>query len=199
MSAAVDDFLDGNDRFTTFVMMSFDDEADVSQRLPRERCLAALRCTYDLLAAVLPAAGRRIITRPPEQEDVDAELVGGAGEPLDFDTYEELARSVFRRIAVDRGRRLLTGMLVGTALVAALKLTLRRTPLVGSLVHALLVPALPTTLVAGPAVGLLLCAYTPENALAGRWGSSKGKRSRRRGRRVGGSSTGSLQSALSDK
>jgi len=200
LSSAVDDFLDSNDRFTTFVMMSFDDEADTSQRLPRERSLTALRCTYDLLAAVLPPAGRRLITRPPEQEDVDAEQTGEAGEPLDFDTYEELARAVFRRIAVDRGRRLLTGVLLGTALVAGLKATLRRTPLVGSLAHALVVPLLPTTFVAGPALGFALCAYTPDHALT-RWVSGgKGGKGRRRRQRASGrppppaSSAGSLDS-----
>lgn len=107
---------------------------------------------------------------------MDAELPS-AGSALDFDAYDELARAVFRRIALDRGRRLLTGVLAGTACVALFKATLRRTPLVGSLIHALLVPLLPTTLVSGPALGVLACAVLPPDAFTGRW---KPKRARKR-------------------
>ena len=93
---------------------------------------------------------------------------------------------------MDRGRRLLTGVLVGTCVVAALKAGLRRTPLVGKLLHALLVPLLPTTLVAGPAAGLLICAYAPQDFLTQKWvpaenPKSKGRRKRRAG--SGGSGT----------
>jgi hypothetical protein len=45
-------------------MMTYDDESDKSsERLPRERLLKALTGVYDLIAAVLPPAGRRLITR----------------------------------------------------------------------------------------------------------------------------------------
>ncbi len=49
-----DELLDNNERFQQFVMLSFDDEADASQRLPRERCLKALVAVYDLIAAGAP-------------------------------------------------------------------------------------------------------------------------------------------------
>ena len=81
-----DELLDNNERFQQFVMISFDDEADANQQLPRERCLKALVAVYELIAAgasrcsqaanlpnstadtslpcpVLPPAGRRLITR----------------------------------------------------------------------------------------------------------------------------------------
>ncbi len=45
------------------VMMTFDDESDASQHLPQERLLKALVSVYELIAAVLPPAGRRLITR----------------------------------------------------------------------------------------------------------------------------------------
>jgi len=180
-SSLVDEVLDENERFQSFIMISYDNEAvlvDAQQRLPLERCLKALVGVYELLAAVLPPAGRRIVTRPPEQQDLDAELSQEATAPLDYDSYEELARAVFRRIAVDRGRRVTTGLLVGTACVLALKSTLRRTPLVGSLLHALLMPLLPATVVSGPALGLLLCAYLPPHYLSGRRRARKGKEKR---------------------
>ena len=100
---------------------------------------------------------------------MDAELHGGRSGPLDFDAYDELARAVFRRIAVDRVGRLVNGMLIGTLCVAALKATVRRTPLIGALAHALLVPLLPTTLVSGPALGIAACAYLPAEAFTPRW------------------------------
>ncbi len=116
---------------------------------------------------------------------MDAELPAARdtpATPLDFDEYDELARAVFRRIALDRGRRLLVGVLAGTACVAALKATLRRTPLVGSLFHALLVPLLPTTLVSGPALGLAACAYLPPEAFTGKWKPSQQRRAGKAGR-----------------
>lgn len=105
---------------------------------------------------------------------MDAELHGGRSGPLDFDAYDELARAVFRRIAVDRVGRLVNGMLIGTLCVAALKATVRRTPLIGALAHALLVPLLPTTLVSGPALGIAACAYLPAEAFTPRW-NNKGR------------------------
>jgi hypothetical protein len=52
-------------------------------------------------------------------------------ERIDFDLFETIARSVFRRIAVDCSRRLFVSIIGGTAAVAVLKQTLRRAPLVG--------------------------------------------------------------------
>ena len=46
-----DELLDNNERFQQFVMISFDDEADANQQLPRERCLKALVAVYELIAA----------------------------------------------------------------------------------------------------------------------------------------------------
>ncbi len=166
--------------------MTYDDESDKSsERLPRERLLKALTGVYDLIAAVLPPAGRRLITRcartnacrwcgsllavltplavhrPPKAADLEAELAGRPDASLDFDGYEALARAVFRRVALDRGRRLLLGVASGVACIAVLKATLRRTPLVGPLFHSIVVPLLPCG--AGPALGVAACAYWPED------------------------------------
>jgi hypothetical protein len=106
--------------------------------------------------------------RAPEQADVDAELAySDAATPLDFDRYDEVARAVFRRIAVDRGRRCLVGVASGCLCVAALKATLRRTPLVGPLFHSLVVPLLPSG--AGVLLGIAACAYLPEESVALPW------------------------------
>ena len=59
----MESFLDEDERFQNFVMMTFDDESDTSQQLPRDRLLKSLVAVYDLIAAVLPPAGRRLITR----------------------------------------------------------------------------------------------------------------------------------------
>ena len=123
---------------------------------------------------------------------MDAELhVGSASGPLDFDAYDELARAVFRRIAVDRVGRLVNGMLIGTLCVAVLKATVRRTPLIGALAQALLVPLLPTTLVSGPALGIAACAYLPAEAFTPRW-NGKGRPKPRPARTH---STGSVRSS----
>jgi len=63
LARVAEEILDNNERFQSFVMMSFDDEADSQQRLPRERCLQALVAVYDLIAAVLPPPGCRLVTR----------------------------------------------------------------------------------------------------------------------------------------
>ena len=56
-------YLDEDERFQNFVMLTFDDEADAQQQLPKERLLKALVAVYELIAAVLPPAGRRLVTR----------------------------------------------------------------------------------------------------------------------------------------
>ena len=101
----------------------------------------------------------------PEQTDLDAEL-GSAGlgdTPLDFDRYDALARAVFRRIVVDRGRRLVVGVASGCVCLAFLKATLRRTPLVGPLFHSIILPLLPAG--AGPVLGLAAVAYGPDRGV----------------------------------
>jgi len=82
----------------------------------------------------------------------------GLGDtPLDFDRYDALARAVFRRIVVDRGRRLLVGVAGGCVCLAFLKAGLRRTPLVGPLFHSIILPLLPAG--AGPVLGVAAVAY----------------------------------------
>ncbi len=107
---------------------------------------------------------------------MDAEL-SPADAALDFDRYDALARAVFRRLAVDRGRRVMVGVVSGVVCIAVLKATLRRTPLIGPLFQALVVPLLPCG--AGPALGLVACAYLPEGAMPpwrpGRRAQGKGK------------------------
>jgi hypothetical protein len=51
LRAVAEELLDNNERFQNFVMISFDDEADANQQLPRERCLKALVAVYELIAA----------------------------------------------------------------------------------------------------------------------------------------------------
>lgn len=107
---------------------------------------------------------------------MDAELAaaGPASAPLDFDRYDVLARAVFRRIAVDRGRRMLVGVASGCVCVAVLKATLRRTPLVGPLFHNIVVPLLPYG--AGPVLGLAACAYLPDDPAVVPWRRSSTRR-----------------------
>ena len=99
------------------------------------------------------------VRSPPEQADLDAELgaMGLGDTPLDFDRYDALARAVFRRIVVDRGRRLVAGIAGGCVCLAFLKATLRRTPLVGPLFASLILPLLPAG--AGPVLGVAAVAY----------------------------------------
>ena len=103
---------------------------------------------------------------PPEQADLDAELgaMGLGDTPLDFDRYDALARAVFRRIVVDRGRRIVVGVAGGCVCLAFLKATLRRTPLVGPLFASLILPLLPAG--AGPVLGVAAVAYVlPERGV----------------------------------
>ena len=87
-----------------------------------------------------------LLYRPPEQSDIDAELAGAAAASvrapsLDFDAYATLAHAVFRRIALDRGRRMLLGVASGVVGLFLVKATLRRTPLVGPLFQSLGAPS----------------------------------------------------------
>ena len=63
VDSAVDTFLDEDERFVHLVMISFDDDADASQQLPASRVLKALVSVYELVAATLPPAGRRLVMR----------------------------------------------------------------------------------------------------------------------------------------
>lgn len=63
LDSAVEAFLDEDERFVHLVMISFDDDADASQQLPAARVLKALVSVYELVAATLPPAGRRLVMR----------------------------------------------------------------------------------------------------------------------------------------
>ena len=63
VESSVESWLDEDERFQNFVMMTFDDFADDGQQLSKERLLKALVAVFDLIAAVLPPAGRRLVTR----------------------------------------------------------------------------------------------------------------------------------------
>jgi hypothetical protein len=125
------------------------------------------------------------VRSPPEAADLEAELAGRPDASLDFDGYEALARAVFRRVAVDRGRRLLLGVASGVACVAVLKATLRRTPLVVPLFHSIVVPLLPCG--AGPALGIAACAYWPDHTPL--WKPAAPGRRRSGGAAAGGGGT----------
>jgi len=63
VDGAVESFLDEDERFVHLVMISFDDDADAQQQLPAGRVLKALVGVYELVAATLPPAGRRLVMR----------------------------------------------------------------------------------------------------------------------------------------
>lgn len=144
-------------------------QADAALALPRERLLFALVSVYRLVSAALPPAGRRLVTRQPTAADAALALASldPSAPALDFDSYEQVCRDVFRRLAVDRGRRAVVGVALGCAVVAAVKGMLRRTPLVGPVLHAVFVPLLPMTAVAGPALGLAVCAHWGQHGSKG--------------------------------
>lgn len=79
-----------------------------------------------------PHFHRSDLLRRPTEADIAA-VMGDDERPerIDFDLFETIARSVFRRVAVDCSKRLFVSIVGGTAAVAVLKQTLRRAPLVG--------------------------------------------------------------------
>ena len=158
-SSAIDNILEDSDTFQNAVVEAWDSAAEST--LPADKVLSALQAVFVVVSASLPPPGRKLITRCPTPSDLFA--VKPDAEPLDFDAFEAVARAVFRRISVDRGRRVLLAVVVGCVLVKSFKLSCRRTPLLGPLLAAVVVPALPTTPVSGPALGLAVCAYWPES------------------------------------
>lgn len=92
---------------------------------------APFRLIIALVEPFLRDSCNLFLIRRPTEADITAEMGDDRPERIDFDTFETIARSVFRRVAVDCSKRLVVSIIGGTAAVAVLKQTLRRAPLVG--------------------------------------------------------------------
>ncbi|CAI7917010.1 unnamed protein product [Closterium sp. NIES-54] len=111
-----------------------------------------------------PRAGR-VCLRVPTPRDLDFALSRHPAlaqlPMLSFAEFERVTRCVLKRVAADRGRRLLLFVTGGVIGVQMAKGTIRKVPLVGGLVAALVSIVFPTSVV-GPALGVAGALYVEQ-------------------------------------
>lgn len=129
--------------------------------------LEAARSLLKMLGEAMDERLSRVCLRAPTKRDVEYVLFSdpelrleevAKGKALDFKDFERFQRGMVKRVAVDRGRRLLLFVAGGVFAVHMVKRTIRKVPLVGPPVVALVSLVLPTSML-GPAVGVAGALY----------------------------------------
>ena len=99
----------------------------------------------------------KLCLRPVSQDDIDALLQSDPAlnieQPIDIQQFDEIARKLLKRIAIDRSKRLGLFILGGIMAVHFVKGTIHKIPLIGPPVGIIINMFMPTTVV-GPAVGI---------------------------------------------
>ncbi|GLJ18410.1 hypothetical protein SUGI_0326140 [Cryptomeria japonica] len=125
--------------------------------LPPARLLLASQFLVERIAKELDTKTGKLCLRPVSQDDIDALLQSdptlNIEQPIDIQQFDEIARKLLKRIALDRGKRLGLFMLGGIMVVHLLKGTVHKIPFIGPPVGIIINVFLPTTVV-GPAVGI---------------------------------------------
>ncbi|EFJ21631.1 hypothetical protein SELMODRAFT_415324 [Selaginella moellendorffii] len=162
---AVDRLLDGSTRYLTAVHAAFIrfQEPPPASVIPKECLLSALRLFLQTLAEELDPKPGKLLFRPVEQEDLEAILEYDTSPeivdvPIDIDRFEQLARRLIKRVALDRGKRLGLFMLGGVMLVHMAKSVVKKVPFIGGPLGCFVDVLLPTTFI-GPAVGVAGAIY----------------------------------------
>ncbi|KAL3693876.1 hypothetical protein R1sor_007527 [Riccia sorocarpa] len=132
--------------------------------IPPALLLSALQYFLQVIVEGLDAKAGKVCLRPVTQEDVDTvmrhdeTLAEKEGQLIDFATFDLCARSLLKRVALDRGKRLGLFMLGGIIAVHMAKSTVRKIPFIGPPISALVNALVPTTIV-GPVVGVAGAMY----------------------------------------
>ncbi|CAI5506054.1 unnamed protein product [Closterium sp. Naga37s-1] len=119
--------------------------------------LEAAQVVIKKVSAKMDHRASRLCLRPPTKRDCEYVLFLfpslAASAFLSLPQFETFVRAVVKRVAVDKGRRLLLFVAGGVMMVHTIKGTIRKLPLVGAPV-AMVVGAVFPTSVVGPAVGV---------------------------------------------
>lgn len=180
MSRHVDHRLDEADVYQRAVAATFSErskrlpgseqQADAAPGIEQSHLLEACRAVIQRLSSDVDPRAGRLLLRPPCKSDVDGALAHHpalASAPLlSLPQFESLARAVLKRVAADRGRRLLCFVTAGVLVVQIVKDTIRKVPLLGVPVAALVGIVLPTSVV-GPTLGVATALYVEAPRQAG--------------------------------
>eukprot|EP01018_Ginkgo_biloba_P037005 Gb_26334 [translate_table: standard] len=155
----VDKLLDASPRYLTALRSAFIrfQTSRPNAVLPPAHLLLALQFLVQRITDELDAKAGKLCLRPVTQEDIDALLQSDPTvdieQPLDIEHFDEIARKVLKRVALERGKRLGLFMVGGIFVVHLLKGTVKKIPFIGPTVGAFVNVFVPT-LVFGPAVGI---------------------------------------------
>lgn len=127
--------------------------------------LDAARTVVKKVAATMEPRTSRLCLRPPAKRDCEYVLflhpAIAALPSLPLPAFETFIRGVIKRVAVDRGRRLMLFVAGGVLAVQALKHYVRKLPLVGPPVATVVSAVFPTS-VLGPVAGVAGALFVEE-------------------------------------
>ncbi|CAI5986668.1 unnamed protein product [Closterium sp. NIES-64] len=172
VSRHVDERLDDLEVYQRAVAATFSerskppsDGVDAAPGIQQAQLLDACKAVLQRVSAELDPRAGRVCLRVPTPRDLDFALSRHPAlaqlPMLSFAEFERVTRCVLKRVAADRGRRLLLFVTGGVIAVQMAKGTIRKVPLVGGLVAALVSIVFPTSVV-GPALGVAGALYVEQ-------------------------------------
>nr|ADE76109.1 unknown [Picea sitchensis] len=161
----VDKLLDVSPRYVTALRSAFIrfQTPPPNAILPRAHLLLALQFLVQKITDELDAKVGKLCLRPITQDDIDAVLQSdrtiNIERPINIKCFDEIARKVLKRVALERGKRLGFFIVGGILVVHLLKGTVRKIPFIGPTVGTVVNMFMPTT-VFGAAAGIAGAMHT---------------------------------------
>lgn len=155
----IDELLDASPRYVTALRSAFVrfQTPPPNAILPTAHLLLALQFLVQKIKDELDAKVGKLCLRPITQDDIDAVLQSdptiNIERPINIKRFDEMARKVLKRVALERGKRLGFFILGGILVVHLLKGTVRKIPVVGPIVGTVVNMFIPTTVI-GAAAGI---------------------------------------------
>eukprot|EP00245_Coleochaete_scutata_P013625 TRINITY_DN5607_c0_g1_i1.p2 TRINITY_DN5607_c0_g1~~TRINITY_DN5607_c0_g1_i1.p2 ORF type:complete len:172 (-),score=27.82 TRINITY_DN5607_c0_g1_i1:496-1011(-) len=163
LSKHVDEFMEEVPQFKEAVQFAYDEcGKTISGGLEAYQLLGACQLAFETIMDSVDPKWGKLCLRLPTQEDIDEVIrkteIFSRNRSLNLTQFEAFVRDVFKRVALERGKRVGMYMLGGFVAVCVAKGIIRRVPLVGRPVNFLASMFLPT-FVLGPAVGIAGAVY----------------------------------------
>lgn len=161
---SVDRLLDSSPGFVTALRAAFIrfQTPPPHAAIPTPSLLPALQFFIQRITDELDPRAGKLILRPVTREDLDAlaqkDPMIDIETPVNVEKFDEIARKMLKRVAVDRGKRLGLFVLGGIVVVHIVKGVSKRIPFVGPAIGAVVNILVPTS-IAGPAVGIAGALY----------------------------------------
>lgn len=155
----VDKLLDATPRYVTALRSAFVrfQTPPPNAILPTAHLLLALQFLVQKIKDELDAKVGKLCLRPITQDDIDAVLQSdrtiNIERPINIERFDEIARKVLKRVALERGKRLGFFIVGGILVVHLLKGTVTKIPIIGPTVGTVVNLFIPTT-VLGAAAGI---------------------------------------------